>query len=255
MIARDLDHIADLGERNTIGLDSLFDREVRFRATLGNHDIITRNGRPELNEARFGMNGRNYVVREGGVRFVMVDSNDLRRRWLRGALQAEEGDRWTVVVFHHPVYSSSKHGLVGFSWSLREEVKTYGVGVSVVCPGFVSESGMFHHWSRGEKPPAVAPLTTMPTPATAITVAGFARGFGFAVRIGLVASTVLFALAHFTYGNPLLLIGVTIISLIIGITFYRTKNVIPGILAHGVFDAIQLFVIVPFAFRMMGAGG
>jgi membrane protease YdiL (CAAX protease family) len=72
-------------------------------------------------------------------------------------------------------------------------------------------------------------------------------------RIGLIASTILFSLAHFTYGNPLLLIGVTVVSLIIGITFYRTRNVIPGVIAHGVFDAIQLFVIVPFAVRMMGA--
>lgn len=73
-------------------------------------------------------------------------------------------------------------------------------------------------------------------------------------RIGLVASTVLFALAHFTYGNPLMLIGVTMISIVIAITFYRTKNVVPGILAHGVFDAIQLFVIVPLAVRVMGLG-
>jgi membrane protease YdiL (CAAX protease family) len=72
-------------------------------------------------------------------------------------------------------------------------------------------------------------------------------------RVGLVASTVLFALAHFTYGNPLLLIGVTLISLVIGVAFYRTRNVLPGVIAHGVFDAIQLFVIVPFAFRMMGS--
>lgn len=72
-------------------------------------------------------------------------------------------------------------------------------------------------------------------------------------RIGLIASTLLFALAHFTYGNPLLLIGVTIISLIIGATFYRTKNVLPGVIAHGVFDAIQLFVIVPIAFKAIGA--
>ena len=71
-------------------------------------------------------------------------------------------------------------------------------------------------------------------------------------RIGLIASTVLFALAHFTLGQPLLLIGVTVISLIIGYTFYRTKNVIPGIIAHGVFDAIQLFVIIPVVFRMTG---
>jgi predicted phosphodiesterase len=80
---------------------------VQFRAALGNHDLGTRNGRPELNEPRFGMNGRNYVIRKGGVRFVMADSNALRRRWLRRALQTEEGDRWTVVVFHHPVYSPS----------------------------------------------------------------------------------------------------------------------------------------------------
>ena len=73
-------------------------------------------------------------------------------------------------------------------------------------------------------------------------------------RIGLIASTVLFALAHFTYGNPLMLIGVSVISLVIGITFYRTKNVVPGIIAHGVFDAIQLFVIVPMAVKMMGFG-
>ena len=73
-------------------------------------------------------------------------------------------------------------------------------------------------------------------------------------RIGLVASTLLFAFAHFTYGNPLLLIGVTVISLIIGFTFYRTKNVIPGVIAHGVFDAVQLFVIVPIAVKFMGVG-
>jgi membrane protease YdiL (CAAX protease family) len=73
-------------------------------------------------------------------------------------------------------------------------------------------------------------------------------------RVGLVVSTLLFTLAHFTYGNPLLLIGVTIISLVIGVTFHRTKNVVPGIIAHGVFDAIQLFVIVPIAVKVTGIG-
>ena len=71
-------------------------------------------------------------------------------------------------------------------------------------------------------------------------------------RVGLIASTGLFALAHFTLGQPLLLIGITVISLIIGYTFYRTKNVLPGIVAHGVFDAIQLFVIIPVAFQLTG---
>jgi len=71
-------------------------------------------------------------------------------------------------------------------------------------------------------------------------------------RIGLVASTALFALAHSGLGQPFLLIGVAIISLIIGFTFYRTKNLIPGVIAHGVFDAVQLFVVIPIAFKAIG---
>lgn len=41
------------------------------------------------------------------------------------------------------VYAASKHGVVGFSWSLRAELASRGVEVSVVCPGYVSEVGMF----------------------------------------------------------------------------------------------------------------
>ncbi len=74
-------------------------------------------------------------------------------------------------------------------------------------------------------------------------------------RVGLVASTLLFALAHSGLGQPLLLIGVAIISLVIGFTFYRTKNLIPGIIAHGVFDGVQLFVIIPIVFKITGIGG
>jgi MFS family permease len=78
----------------------------------------------------------------------------------------------------------------------------------------------------------------------------FFRGF-LQKRIGLIASTILFAVAHAGYAQPMLLIGVTIISLIIGTAFYRTKNLWPCIIAHGVFDAIQIFVIVPAALKFM----
>ena len=73
-------------------------------------------------------------------------------------------------------------------------------------------------------------------------------------RVGLIASTLLFALAHSGLGQPLLLIGVGVISLIIGVTFYRTKNLIPGIIAHGIFDAVQLFVVIPVVFKLSGMG-
>ena len=74
-------------------------------------------------------------------------------------------------------------------------------------------------------------------------------------RVGLILSTLLFALAHSGLRQPLLLLGVAIISLIIGFTFYRTKNLIPGVIAHGIFDAVQLFVIIPVVFKMTGVGG
>src|SRR5438094_8779407 len=68
-------------------------------------------------------------------------------------------------------------------------------------------------------------------------------------RVGLIVSTLLFALAHSGLGQPLLLIGVSIISLVIGFTFYRTRNLIPGIIAHGIFDSVQLFVLIPAIYK------
>ncbi len=88
----------------------LLDEGVRWHASLGNHDWATEEGRPELEEPAFGMNGTHYVVRRSGVRFVIANSNAIDRTWLRENLPAQEGDRWTVVAFHHPVYSPGLHG-------------------------------------------------------------------------------------------------------------------------------------------------
>ncbi len=54
------------------------------------------------------------------------------------------------------IYSSTKHALVGFSWSLRAELRSHGIGVSVVCPGFVKEDGLFARWNPSGDTPAVA---------------------------------------------------------------------------------------------------
>jgi hypothetical protein len=88
----------------------LLDGGVRWRSALGNHDVVTDGGEPELNEPAFGMRGRNYVERVSGVRFVIANSNEIRRGWLRRKLGAEDGDLWTVVSFHHPVFSPGEHG-------------------------------------------------------------------------------------------------------------------------------------------------
>jgi len=43
-------------------------------------------------------------------------------------------------------YAATKHGLVGFSRSLRLTLRSEGqpIGVSVICPAFVKEAGMYH---------------------------------------------------------------------------------------------------------------
>jgi membrane protease YdiL (CAAX protease family) len=110
---------------------------------------------------------------------------------------------------------------------------------------------------KPEPSPMIAWLAALPlwkkiiVVLSAMTVEeAFFRGF-LQKRLGLIASTILFALAHSGFGQPLLLVGVGCISLIIGFAFYRTKNLLPGIIAHGVFDAIQLFVIIPIAYKTL----
>jgi short-subunit dehydrogenase len=41
------------------------------------------------------------------------------------------------------IYSATKFGLRGFALGLREDLRSDGIGVSVVLPGFVREAGMF----------------------------------------------------------------------------------------------------------------
>ena len=112
-----------------------------------------------------------------------------------------------------------------------------------------------------QPPPMIGWLVALPVWKKVLVVLSamtieeaFFRGW-LQKRVGLIASTALFALAHSGFGQPLLLIGVALISLVIGVTFYRTKNLLPGIIAHGVFDGVQLFVIIPVLFRLMGMGG
>jgi len=52
------------------------------------------------------------------------------------------------------VYSATKFGLRGFALGLREDLRTHGVGVSVILPGFIREAGMFAD-SRATLPPGV----------------------------------------------------------------------------------------------------
>ncbi|MBE7468771.1 MAG: short-chain dehydrogenase [Anaerolineae bacterium] len=62
---------------------------------------------------------------------------------------------------YNAVYGATKAALIEWSGALRGELAGSGVGVSVVCPGFIGETGMFVDnyqgkrapWFMGESPP------------------------------------------------------------------------------------------------------
>ncbi len=72
----------------------------------------------------------------------------------------------------------------------------------------------------------------------------FFRSF-LQTRCGLPLSTLLFTTSHMSYGLPLMLVGVFAVSLVFGLVFRTRRDVIPCMVAHAVFDAIQLFLILP----------
>jgi len=88
---------------------ALLERDVKFYASLGNHDN---------QENRFykpwNMNGeRFYTYKKDRVRFFVLDTDYLdqpQRQWIERQLQ-ESTDDWKIAYFHHPLYSSAAaHG-------------------------------------------------------------------------------------------------------------------------------------------------
>jgi len=79
----------------------------------------------------------------------------------------------------------------------------------------------------------------------------FFRSF-LQTRVGPVAATLMFTAAHGVYGQPLVLIGIFVISAVLSAAFVLYGNVLPCMVAHGVFDAIQMFVLIPLALKQSG---
>ena len=98
----------------------LLNKNVKFYAVLGNHDIIrTNNGLDQINYKPFNMDDRYYSftkgdVYEGMVHFFAIDTNanapwDEQLVWLDQQL-ANSTAPWKIVYGHHPLYSSGRHG-------------------------------------------------------------------------------------------------------------------------------------------------
>ena len=82
----------------------------------------------------------------------------------------------------------------------------------------------------------------------------FFRGF-LQPRIGIFLSTLLFVVAHFSYGQPFMLVGIGTLSLIYAFLVQWRQNIWPAIAAHFLFDAVQLLVVIPTVLKYMGKAG
>ncbi len=76
----------------------------------------------------------------------------------------------------------------------------------------------------------------------------FFRSF-LQTRVGPLAATLMFTAAHGAYGQPLVLVGILVISTVLSVALVLYRNVLPCIVAHGVFDAIQMFVVIPLVLK------
>lgn len=111
----------------------LLDNNVKFYATLGNHDLPI-----QVNYQNFNMNGKEYYrFKKGNIAFYSLNSNYMDKKqvqWLEDELAKDTSD-WKIAFCHHPPYSSaSKHGS---DKQLREVVEPIFVkyGMNVVLTG------------------------------------------------------------------------------------------------------------------------
>ncbi|MFB2892751.1 metallophosphoesterase [Aerosakkonemataceae cyanobacterium BLCC-F50] len=93
----------------------LLNKGVKFRACLGNHDVATQNGDPQVKYAGFNMPSRYYTFRHDSVQFFALDTNanaDWKNQmvWLEKELSRSDAP-WKIVFGHHQIYSSGVYGV------------------------------------------------------------------------------------------------------------------------------------------------
>ena len=152
---------------------------------------------------------------------------------------------------------------------LREIGLGLGLGVGAwlaVLMTLIAIAGVL--WAVGgekavpKQPPALVPfiaglpfgIRLLVSLSAGFVEESFFRGF-LQPRIGIALSTAFFALAHLSYGQPFLLVGVTLLSLIYALLVQWRQNIWPAIAAHALFDSVQLLVIVPMALKLLHSAG
>src|ERR671933_1893859 len=126
---------------------ALLQQGVKFQACLGNHDIRTDNGDPQLRYPAFNMQGRYYTFRRGDVQFFALDTNHnadwkAQLAWLEQELSRSNAS-WKMVFGHHQIYSSGQYGLnQEFIQTLTPLFQKYRVQLYI--------NGHDHHYERSQ---------------------------------------------------------------------------------------------------------
>ncbi|PSO57685.1 MAG: metallophosphoesterase [Cyanobacteria bacterium SW_4_48_29] len=92
----------------------LLQQGVPFHACLGNHDIRTDNGEPQVRYPGFNMQGRYYTFSRSPIQYFALDTNhnadwQAQLSWLDEKLSRSAAP-WKVVFGHHQIYSSGRYG-------------------------------------------------------------------------------------------------------------------------------------------------
>ncbi|MDJ0860728.1 MAG: SDR family NAD(P)-dependent oxidoreductase [Gammaproteobacteria bacterium] len=161
LLAQAAASLADLGERPLVvpaDLQRAGDRERLIAAAtrhFGRIEILVNNAGIE-SEGAFAALSQQAIDSTIGVNLVAPLA--LARQVLPGMVANGSGHIVSIAslggkrgVPYDAVYCATKAGLIEWSHALREEVAGYHIHVSVICPGYVTEVGMFARF--GMKPP------------------------------------------------------------------------------------------------------
>jgi short-subunit dehydrogenase len=151
---------ADLAD--TAGLETL----VRHaEQAIGQLDILVNNAGLEF------AGGFNHQTREELEKLTAVNLlavMELTRVVLPGMLERRRGHIVNIASIagkgpfpYLAPYCATKHGVVGFTHSLRAEYRGAGVGFSAICPIFISRVGMFGRIET-DAPDPPGPLRPLP---------------------------------------------------------------------------------------------
>lgn len=150
-----------------------------------------------------------------------------------------------------------------FGWRCREPWREIGLGLAAGAAGWLAVVAAVaalaaavgalggEDWLPREPPTFIEYLISLPVGvrlAVALSAGlveeTFFRGF-LQPRVGIGLSSLLFVLAHLSYGQPLMLVGVAILSLLFAVLVVWRRSIWAAVVAHATFDAIQLLVVLP----------